>query len=149
MWWRELSLKVVTGMGEACRELGNRALSRRPGRVAYSTLKLAQALPLNTLPSYMITLALSDNRVSKMKNTSFPGLGFLIRSPWFPQRSWWCLLPMPQQGDISMVCAATPDRVDACRSCGCPWSVQQLEAMLVSVPSAISGNYVDVCDLCC
>lgn len=79
-----MPLKAVTGVIEVYFGLGNMALPSKACRVVYSTLELAQALTLKTLPSHMITLALSNDRASEMENTSFSGLGFLITSPWFP-----------------------------------------------------------------
>lgn len=53
------------------------------GRVVHSILELGQTQPLNKLPNRMITLFMSSDRISQMKN-GFPGLDLLERSPWRP-----------------------------------------------------------------
>lgn len=73
-----------------------------PGRVSSvvgSSLELAQAQPLDQLPCCTVILALSNNRISKMKSGSFPALGLPERPPWsiLPPEAmyseWSVLLP--------------------------------------------------------
>ena len=52
-------------------------LSDRAGRVVCSVLELMWAQLPNVLTSCLTTLALSNNKISEMKNSSFSGLGLL------------------------------------------------------------------------
>lgn len=51
-------------------------------RMVCTSLELAQVPPLNSLPSHRITLTLSNNKISKVKNDSFSRLTLLERPPW-------------------------------------------------------------------
>lgn len=43
------------------------------GRVGYSSLELSQVLPLNMLPNRVITLTLSNSKISERKIVHFLG----------------------------------------------------------------------------
>ncbi|XP_020848188.1 adhesion G protein-coupled receptor A3 isoform X2 [Phascolarctos cinereus] len=49
------------------------------GKVVCSSLDLAQVLPPDTLPNRTVTLILSNNKISELKNGSFSGLSLLER----------------------------------------------------------------------
>ncbi|XP_025293012.1 adhesion G protein-coupled receptor A3 [Canis lupus familiaris] len=49
------------------------------GKVVCSSLELAQVLPPDTLPNRTVTLILSNNKISELKNGSFSGLSLLER----------------------------------------------------------------------
>lgn len=88
----------VTGTREGCGQWGNMSLPCRADRVVGSRLELTR--PSNMLPSCIITLALSNDRISEMKNGSFSGMDLLGRPPWsilLLQPCWplWYLL-LPQ-----------------------------------------------------
>ena len=104
--------------------MGNMFLLSRASRLVCSSLQLTQTQPLNTLPNHAITLALSNYRISEMKNGSFSGLNLL-------EISLWSILP-PEAMMLSMVHAVAPDQVEALDSCVSPWSGLPLEAMLMS-----------------
>lgn len=71
---RTRGLAAVTGVREGCM-MRTRLLPSRLGRVVCRSLELGQTQPLNKLPSPTVALALSDDRMCKMKNGSFTGLG--------------------------------------------------------------------------
>lgn len=86
----------------------------------------------------MITLALNNNRISEMENSSFSGLGLLER----PSKS---MLPLETML-VSKICATLEKHVggipgpcchskpcQCLRSCGCLWTVLPPGAMLISV----------------
>ena len=78
------------------------------GWVLYSNLELS-GFPIDMLPNHTITLILSNNNISKMKNSSFSGLSFIERLLWCMQ----LLLVM----QISMIHAAAGGLVDVCSLC--------------------------------
>lgn len=103
-----------------------------------SSLELTPALPLNSLPSPMITLALSNNKLSEIKNGSLVWIKLPqkntkvcaaaeghagIHSPCYSQGSWWWLRSMlpPEAVLMCMICAADGSHVD-----GCSWSILPL-----------------------
>ena len=59
---------AVTGMRKGCSGQGHVPWPSRVTRVVCRSLELAQTQPLNTLPSHKITLALSNDKMSEMKN---------------------------------------------------------------------------------
>ena len=59
------------------------SLRSKVGRVACSRRELVQIQPPNIPPGGTIALILSDDRMSEMKDGSFPPLGPLERPPWF------------------------------------------------------------------
>lgn len=134
--------------------MGNMFLLSRASRLVCSSLQLTQTQPLNTLPNHAITLALSNYRMSEMKNGSFSWLDLL-------EISLWSILP-PEAMMLSMVHAVAPDQVEALDSCVSPWSGLPLEAMLMSEAILMSvvhtamgrrwpsypQDYVDVHGLC-
>ncbi|XP_044912476.1 adhesion G protein-coupled receptor A3 isoform X2 [Felis catus] len=56
-----------------------RAAGAAEGKVVCSSLELAQVLPPDTLPNRTVTLILSNNKISELKNGSFSGLSLLER----------------------------------------------------------------------
>nr|BAC25436.1 unnamed protein product [Mus musculus] len=56
-----------------------RAAAAAEGKVVCSSLELAQVLPPDTLPNRTVTLILSNNKISELKNGSFSGLSLLER----------------------------------------------------------------------
>lgn len=80
-------LMTVTGMREGCSGQEDASLLSSVGRVVYSSLKLEKthhhhpSFPQITRPSCMVTLALSNGRMSKMRKSSFSGLELLVRPP--------------------------------------------------------------------
>uniref|UniRef100_A0A9L0JW07 Adhesion G protein-coupled receptor A3 n=1 Tax=Equus asinus TaxID=9793 RepID=A0A9L0JW07_EQUAS len=57
----------------------SRAAGAAEGKVVCSSLELAQVLPPDTLPNRTVTLILSNNKISELKNGSFSGLSLLER----------------------------------------------------------------------
>ncbi|XP_007953019.1 adhesion G protein-coupled receptor A3 [Orycteropus afer afer] len=83
-----LALLGVGGCAAAlppgCKQDGRpRGAGRVPGategKVVCSSLELAQVLPPDTLPNRTVTLILSNNKISELKNGSFSGLSLLER----------------------------------------------------------------------
>ena len=70
-----------------------------------SSLELAQTQPPNMLPSHKISLALSNNRMSEVKNDSFSGSEYHLRSS-------WSILP-PEAMLASVVYAVVPCCIEA------------------------------------
>ncbi|XP_043370000.1 adhesion G protein-coupled receptor A3 isoform X5 [Dermochelys coriacea] len=65
-----------------CKQDGRpRSPGRSPaeGKVVCSSLELARVLPPDALPNRTVTLILSNNKISELKNGSFSGLSFLER----------------------------------------------------------------------
>jgi hypothetical protein len=62
--------------------LRNESLPSRVRRVVFGSLELLQTQPPNKLPTAVIILALSNNRVFEIKTGSFSGLCLLERPPW-------------------------------------------------------------------
>ncbi|XP_001368138.1 adhesion G protein-coupled receptor A3 [Monodelphis domestica] len=58
---------------------GAAAAAALEGKVVCSSLDLAQVLPPDTLPNRTVTLILSNNKISELKNGSFSGLSLLER----------------------------------------------------------------------
>ncbi|XP_057402652.1 adhesion G protein-coupled receptor A3 isoform X6 [Balaenoptera acutorostrata] len=56
-----------------------RAAGAAEGKVVCSSLELAQVLPPDTVPNCTVTLILSNNKISELKNGSFSGLSLLER----------------------------------------------------------------------
>ncbi|XP_061047263.1 adhesion G protein-coupled receptor A3 isoform X3 [Eubalaena glacialis] len=56
-----------------------RAAGAAEGKVVCSSLELAQVLPPDTVPNRTVTLILSNNKISELKNGSFSGLSLLER----------------------------------------------------------------------
>ncbi|XP_075400595.1 adhesion G protein-coupled receptor A3 isoform X2 [Tenrec ecaudatus] len=56
-----------------------RAAGAAEGKVVCSSLELAQVLPPDALPNRTVTLILSNNKISELKNGSFSGLSLLER----------------------------------------------------------------------
>ncbi|XP_054341075.1 adhesion G protein-coupled receptor A3 isoform X2 [Pongo pygmaeus] len=56
-----------------------RAAGAAEGKVVCSSLELAQVVPPDTLPNRTVTLILSNNKISALKNGSFSGLSLLER----------------------------------------------------------------------
>lgn len=80
---------MVTGVREAC-GMGDESLwslSRADSIVVCSSLELHSHSVLECMPSHMITLVLSRDKKTKMKNRSFSGLDLL-------QRPLWSVLPL-------------------------------------------------------
>lgn len=77
---------------------------RRANKVVSSTLGFTQALPANALPSHRITLAMSKNKISEMKNGQSSELRPLERPP--------CPMLLTEAKLVSMVHTATRDHVD-------------------------------------
>lgn len=98
------------------------SLPCRAGSVVYSRQELTQSP--NMLPSCMIILALSSDRMSEMKNGSFSGMDLLGGPP----RSILLLQAML----VSMVLVAAPGHVEAQGSCGCLWSRLPLMVRMMS-----------------
>lgn len=105
-------LTVVTVVRQGCCGPGSMSLLSRVERVVSSSLELVQTqhfIPtLNTLPSYKISLTLSNHRMSKMKNSSFSELDLLKRPSWSM---------LPPRG--SMVNADVPGRIEGQGSYEC------------------------------
>ncbi|XP_036186036.1 adhesion G protein-coupled receptor A3 isoform X2 [Myotis myotis] len=59
--------------------VAGRAAGAAEGKVVCSSLELAQVLPPDTLPNRTVTLILSNNKISELKNGSFSGLSLLER----------------------------------------------------------------------
>ncbi|XP_045429631.1 adhesion G protein-coupled receptor A3 isoform X2 [Pipistrellus kuhlii] len=59
--------------------VASRAPGAAEGKVVCSSLELAQVLPPDTLPNRTVTLILSNNKISELKNGSFSGLSLLER----------------------------------------------------------------------
>lgn len=134
------------------------SLLRRASRVKCSSLELEKALPSphqHAAQPYKITLALSNNMISKMKNGTFSRLSLLGNLPWsplLPETTGACepdCYPM-----TSTVCAAAGGHDDVHSPCchqsgwsgGIPTSVLPLESILMSVVCAAT---TDVCGPCC
>ncbi|XP_060044257.1 adhesion G protein-coupled receptor A3 isoform X3 [Erinaceus europaeus] len=56
-----------------------RGSGRAEGKVVCSSLELTQVLPPDALPNRTVTLILSNNKISELKNGSFSGLSLLER----------------------------------------------------------------------
>ncbi|XP_050803332.1 adhesion G protein-coupled receptor A3 isoform X5 [Gopherus flavomarginatus] len=81
-----LFLALLGGAGASlppgCKQDGRpRSPGRSPaeGKVVCSSLELARVLPPDALPNRTVTLILSNNKISELKNGSFSGLSFLER----------------------------------------------------------------------
>lgn len=70
---------AVTGVRESHDPWGT-VLAEQSWEV-YSSPEFVQIQPQKTLPSHTITLALSNDGMSELKNGSFSGLGILERPP--------------------------------------------------------------------
>lgn len=109
------------------------SLLGRAHRVVCNSLEFMQALPLNVLPSFLVSLALSNNRMSELANSSFSGLALLERPP-LSLLPCWCLwsVLLPQTMLMPIV------HVDVC-------GLLLLEVVLASKIYAANGEHVDVC----
>lgn len=110
----------------------------------------------NMLPNCTITLTLSNNKPSEIKNGSF----FRLFSPKHlrglccQQKPYWCLWPVlpPQVVLMSTVHAVSGNRVDVCDQ-GCSWNHVEVHGpfcchlMLRSVFPATTGSWVDLLGL--
>uniref|UniRef100_F6WDX1 Adhesion G protein-coupled receptor A3 n=2 Tax=Ornithorhynchus anatinus TaxID=9258 RepID=F6WDX1_ORNAN len=71
------------GLPPGCKQDGRPRTPGRPpnpdGKVVCSSLDLARVLPPDTLPNRTVTLILSNNKISELKNGSFSGLNLLER----------------------------------------------------------------------
>ncbi|KAM7168416.1 adhesion G protein-coupled receptor A3 isoform 2-T3 [Macrochelys suwanniensis] len=71
-----------TSLPPGCKQDGRpKSPGRSPaeGKVICSSLELARALPPDALPNRTVTLILSNNKISELKNGSFSGLSLLER----------------------------------------------------------------------
>ena len=109
-------MKGLLGEGEGGKavvgRLRNGSLPSRVRRVVFGSLELLQTQPPNKLPTAVIILALSNNRVFEIKTGSFSGLCLLERPPWE--------VLLPEVMLVSVVYAAAMGCVNACSSC-CHW----------------------------
>lgn len=56
--------------------------TRPTSRVVCGSLEVVQSQPLKVLPSHMMALVLSNDRMSEIQNSSFSGLDVLDRPLW-------------------------------------------------------------------
>lgn len=74
----------MTGMREGCNGQEDMSLPSSDGRVVYRSLKIEKTHhhhPSFPQISRMVALALSNDRMSKMRKSSFSGLELLVRPP--------------------------------------------------------------------
>ena len=104
------------------------------------------------LPSGMITLALGNKRIFKMKNSLFSGLVLLKRPPenLLLLEATLVLVIHATIGmvPVSVVYDATPGCVDAQDPQGCLFSLLLPEVKLMSMPHGTNGDQVNVSCLC-
>lgn len=112
---------------KGCSRWGNRSLLCRTNRMICSSLELEQTQPPNMCPTCMITMVLSNNRMSEMKkNSSFPRLDLL-------KRPIWSVLSLE---------AMLVSRIH------CPRLYSSLRLMWMPIICATTGGHVDVLGLC-